>query len=92
MGRITPANGGGRSGSEACITLGVVRGLPLQMPSGWPNVSRARTLQSLLPVPAAYREGLCVDTAASLDRPGSCFTNAGGYLAALRDVGFRCAR
>lgn len=80
------------SATGAPLAWGVVRGLPLKIPEGWPNVSRARTLQSLLPVPGAYREGMCVDTTIALDRPDSCVTHAIGYVTSLRDVGFRCAR
>ena len=74
------------------LEFGVVRGLPLATPKGWPRLSRTRDLASLLPVPAAYRAPMCVDPRAELDRGGTCVSGHTGYLAALHDVGFRCAR
>ena len=81
---------GASSGSS--LVFGVVRGLPLATPKGWPRLARASDVQTLLPVPAAYRAPVCIDDGTSLAQGGVCLATATGYLASLRDVGFRCAR
>ncbi len=73
-------------------TLGVVRGLPLELPATWPRASRSRALHTFLPVPAAFRTPLCAVVDGRIDEPDRCVASRSDHLAALRDVGFRCAR
>lgn len=82
---VSPASPGGPS-------VGVVRGLPLVRPQGWPSRLSARELRTLLPVPAAYRSPVCASGLGPLESPGDCAQRAPGHAASLRDVGFRCAR